>query len=165
MIARPGERTGRLAVSAVILAVLGFQAVATVGLTPGPIEKSPFLWPFLDYPMYTQPHYEGDAVPRYSVIGVTDDGREVEITPESLGTDFWIYRNAFLFSFKYRSKRHELESGVQLFERRHGVSLLEVKLDNWPIVVTREGTTDGDTVRVGTAGRTGPGEPWHWDVP
>lgn len=165
MIPRLGERTGRLAVSAVILAVLGFQAIAAVGLTPGPIEKSPFLWPFLDYPMYTQPHYEGDAVPRYSVIGVTDDGREVEITPESLGTDFWIFRNAFLFSFRYRGERHELESGVQLYERRHGVSLREVRLENRPLVVTREGTADGEAVRTGTARRTGPGDPWRWDVP
>lgn len=160
-----GERVGRLAVSAVIFAVLGVQAIAAFGLTPGPVERSPFLWPFLDYPMYTQPHYEGDAVPRYRVVGVTEDGREVEITPESLGTDFWIYRNAFLFSFRFRGERHELESGVQLYELRHGVSLLEVRLENRPLVVTREGTMDGEVVRVGTARRASPSEPWRWEVP
>lgn len=159
------SRIGRLAVSWVILVVLAFQGIAAAGLTPGPVEKSPFLWPFLDYPMYTRPHYEGEGIPRYRVIGVTDEDREVEITPETLGTDYWIYRNAFLFSFRYRGERDELEPGVQLYEDRHGVSLVEVRLENRPLVLTREGTVDGALELEGTARRAGAGEPWRWEVP
>lgn len=155
----------RLAVSTVIVVVLAFQGIAALGLTPGPVEESPFLWPFLDYPMYTQPYYEGEAIPRYRVVGVTAGGREVEITRESLETDFWIYRNVFLLPLLYRPQRDELEAGVQLYERRHGVSLVEVRLENRPLVLTREGTEDGEIEFVNTARRTAAGEPWRWEVP
>jgi hypothetical protein len=149
----------------VILVVLALQGIAAAGLTPGPVEESPFLWPFLDYPMYTQPHYEGDGVPRYRVTGITGDGREVEITPETLGTDYWIYQDAFLYSFMYRPQRDELEPGVRMYEGRHGVSLVEVRLENRPLVVTREGTVDGAPELEGTARRTRPDGPWAWEVP
>jgi len=156
---------GRILASGVIVLVLFLQAIAALGLTPGPIEKTPFLWPFLDYPMYSTPHYEGDAIPRYRVVGTTADGREMQIDPETLGADFWIFRNAFLFPFRFRADRGELEPGVELFERRHGVTLVEVRLEDRPIVLSRSGSSQGPVELVGTARRAPDGDSWEWEVP
>jgi hypothetical protein len=155
----------RWVVSGVVVAVLAVQAIAAFGLTPGPVEKSPFLWPFLDYPMYSTPHYEGDGIPRYRVLAVTADGEELEVTPAALGSDFWIYRNAFLFSFFYPGMRDELEPGVELLERRHGVTVLEVRLENRPLLLTREGTTEGPLALEGVARRDAADQPWQWEAP
>lgn len=152
-------------VSLVVVVVLGTQAVAALGLTPGPVEKSPFLWPFLDYPMYSTAHYEGEGIPRYRVVGTTADGREMEIDRETLGTDFWIFRNAFLFSFRYPGMRDELPPGVELFETRHGVRLIAVRLENRPLVLTRDGAVNGELRIEGTARRDDAGDTWQWEVP
>jgi len=158
-------RAARWLVTGVVLAVLAVQGIAAFGLTPGPVEKAPFLWPFLDYPMYSTPHYEGDGIPRYEVSAVTADGREMEITPETLGSDFWIFRNAFLFSFFYPGMRDELEPGVELLEQQHDVTILEVRLENRPLLLTREGASEGPLALEGVAHRAAPDEPWQWEVP
>jgi len=148
----------------VILVVLAVQAIAALALTPGPVEKPPFLWPFLNYPMYSAPHYEGEGIPRFEVVATTSDGREIEVTKENLGTDFWIFRNAFLLPFEQQGMRDELEPGVGLFERRHGVSVVEVRLEDRPLVLTRDGTEDGPSEVRGVARRTSPDGPWEWEV-
>jgi hypothetical protein len=157
-------RLGRGLISAVILVVLGVQAIAALALTPGPIEKPPFLWPFLNYPMYSAPHYEGEGIPRFRVMVMTADGREIEVTKENLGTDFWIFRNAFLQPFENEGMRDELEPGVELFERRHGVTVVEVRLEDRPLLLTREGTADGPTEVRGVARRESPGGSWEWEM-
>lgn len=158
-----GDRIARLVISLVILAVLGLQGITAVGLTPGPIEKSPFLWPFLDYPMYSLPYFEGDAIPRHRTVGITEDGRELEINPETLGTDFWIYRDAFVFPLIHRSMRRDLGPGVELFESRHGVRLVEIRLEDRPLVLTPEGTVEGGVEVLGVARRLEASEPRRWD--
>ena len=65
---------GARAASGVIVLVLGLQALTAFGLTPGPIEHSPYLWPFLEYPMYSKAHFVGEEVPRYQVVAVTGAG-------------------------------------------------------------------------------------------
>lgn len=158
------ERIGRALVGVVIVAVLSVQVIAAFGLRPGPVGKAPFLWPFLSYPMYDQPHYEGDGIPQYRVIAMTADGHSVEIDAQSLGTSYWIFRNAFLFPFVYRGRRRGLEPGVALFERRHGVTLVQVRLENRPILLRRNGSVVGSTEVVGVARRTSTSAPWEWSV-
>lgn len=159
------ERNARFLVSVVVIGVLGVQAIAALALTPGPVEKPPFLWPFLNYPMYSAPHYEGEGVPRFQVLATTSDGRTVEVTKENLGTDFWIFRNAFLLPFDDPGMRDELPSGVEQFENRHDVTLIEVHLENRPLLVTREGTEDGPLEIRGVARRASPDGPWEWETP
>lgn len=160
-----GDSLYRLFVSVVIVAVLVFQAVASIRLTVGPLERSPYLWPFIDYPMYSQPRYEGDELPRHRVFGVIEGGERIRITPEILDADYWIYRDAFVFPFLHTPLRADLAPGVELFESRRGVRLIEVQLEDHPFIVTREGWVEGSPTRVGTARREGPGEPWSWEVP
>lgn len=155
----------RLFASTVIVAVLVLQAVASIRLTVGPLERSPYLWPFIDYPMYSQPRYEGDELPRHRVFGITEAGERIRITPEALDTDYWIFRDAFVFPFLHTPLRDDLAPGVELFESRRGVRLIEVQLEDHPLVLTREGWIEGWPTRVGAARREGPGEPWSWEVP
>lgn len=160
-----GESFYRLFVSMVIVTVLGFQAVASIRLTVGPLERSPYLWPFIDYPMYSQPRYAGDELPRHSAFGITEHGERVRITPEILDTDYWIYRDAFVFPFVHTPLRDDLAPGVELFESRRGVGLVEVTLEDHPLILTREGWIEGEPTTVGVARRQGPGEPWVWEAP
>ena len=43
---------------------------------------SPCFWPFLDYPMFSDPHYEGETVLRSFVVLTHEDGCEQHLLPE-----------------------------------------------------------------------------------
>lgn len=157
-------RGARFLVSMVVIGVLAVQAIAALALTPGPVEKPPFLWPFLNYPMYSAPHYEGEGIPRFEVVATTSDGRDIEVTQQSLGTDFWIFRNAFLLPFEDAGMRDELPPGVELLERRLDATVVEVRLEDRPLLLTRHGTEDGPPEVRGVARRASPDGPWEWEV-
>jgi hypothetical protein len=73
-------------ISFFIVLVLGAQLLAIVA-RPGK-----WTWPFTDYPMYATSRYEGERVnARRFVFGITDDGREVAITPKELGVNVFLY--------------------------------------------------------------------------
>ena len=82
----PPPRTRTRLVSFVIVSVLGLQAIAALALTPGPIEEPPFMWPCLNYPMYSVPRYEATGIQRLHVVATTSEGRELEVTHDQLGT-------------------------------------------------------------------------------
>lgn len=86
----------KILVSTVIVAVIGFQTLASFQLTPGPVGESPFLWPFLDYPMYSIPHYPGDTIRRPQVYGVLGDSAEVRIEPSDLQLQFWLLQRGLI---------------------------------------------------------------------
>jgi hypothetical protein len=72
--------------SCVIVAVLGLQLLAIIS-RPGE-----WTWPFIDYPMYSGSHQEGERIPSfYTVTATTKDGRVLQITPEDLGVNFWVF--------------------------------------------------------------------------
>lgn len=136
--------------SAVIVTVIGFQTIAAFGLRPGPIDQDPFLWPFLGYPMYSRVHHEGEAIPRLSVFAVRPDSSEVEVTPELLGTDFWIVAEGLAPAIT-DSDQEVLRGFADLFRERTGSRLIGYRLENRPVILTREGTTLGEPVTVGMA--------------
>jgi hypothetical protein len=71
----------------VIVLVLGLQSAAVV------LMAGPSGWPFTDYPMYSRSHHEGERVSgaRYFVYATASDGREVDILPEHLGVNIWLF--------------------------------------------------------------------------
>lgn len=73
-------------ISLVIVAVLGLQLFADIA------RSGKWTWPFIDYPMYSHSRHDGDrVVARHFVFGTTADGKEVAITPASLGVVIWVY--------------------------------------------------------------------------
>lgn len=85
-----------IAASGVILTILFFQAVAVFDLRFGPIGRAPYLYPFLDYPMYSRVHQEGEAITQYRVYAVLADSSEALVRPSDLGLSFWLYHNGLI---------------------------------------------------------------------
>lgn len=141
--AAPGERhrttaLGKVLVSLFISAFLGFQALAVSGFQPGPVEAAPFLWPFLDYPMYSGAHFEGDEIDRALVLGVRADSTRLPIEPADLGLGLFPYRRGPVRALR----RGNLEAARlyrDIYAERHGVDLIGFELKYRPIVVTRSG--------------------------
>jgi hypothetical protein len=142
-------RLQTIAVSVVILVTLTLQVLAAFTITPGPIERSPFSWPFLDYPMYSQPRYRGEPIERRVVVGIRPDSSEVVVTPADLGVTFWQIRDGL---------DPAIEGGVsaradvyrQIYESRHGRPLIGFRLEDRPIFITDDGLSEGSATVLGT---------------
>lgn len=128
-------------VSLFIVGVLGAQTIASFGLQHGPIADDPWLWPFLGYPMYRIPHYEGDRLSRYRMFGILADSSEVAVTPSNLGTSFWTFRR-FAFALQNRDQQ-EIEVLADLYEQRHGRRPMAFRLEDHPLVLRHSGVTEG----------------------
>lgn len=129
------SRGERLA-SAVIVVVIGLQFLASFQITPGPVEGSPFLWPFLDFPMYSTPRESGDTIPRLELHGVLADSSEVEIRPSDLEMSFWVFRRGVLFKLADTARVEEI---ARKYEQLHGTRLLGFRLYERPFVLTESG--------------------------
>ena len=131
--------------SFVILIFLVFQTVASFNLIGRTVHKyygSPFLFPFLDYPMYDAPHYEGDTLKQYFVFGTLEDLTEVPIVPEDLGLHFWLFRRGFVFAL-LKDDYDEIKNYAALYEKRHNKRLIGLRLENHPLVLSRDGVDPG----------------------
>ena len=58
------------------------------GLMAYKVFTPPSSWPFLDYPMYKIPYFEGSEIPLYRVVGILPDSTEVTIRRNDLGFTF-----------------------------------------------------------------------------
>lgn len=73
-------------ISVIIVLVLGLQTFAIVA------RSGKWTWPFTDYPMYAQSHQEGERISaKHFVFARTADGQEIEITPENLGVNRFVF--------------------------------------------------------------------------
>ena len=131
-----------IASSLVILITLFFQGIAAFGIRFGPIEKQPFLWPFLDYPMYGSANFEGQAIRFELLVGIQPDSSEVVIQPEDLGMPFFLFRRQVLTAIR-REDRIELLQYRALYESRHQRQLIGFRLEDRPLILTREGLVSG----------------------
>jgi hypothetical protein len=76
----------RTLVSGVIVLVLGLQVISMITWS------GRYTWPFTDYPMYARSRHEGDrVVGRHFLYAVLEDGREVEVTPDDLGGNVFVF--------------------------------------------------------------------------
>ena len=77
----------RTLVSGVIVLVLGLQVISIITWS------GRYTWPFTDYPMYARSQQEGDrVVGRHILYAVLEDGREIEITPDDLGGNVFVFQ-------------------------------------------------------------------------
>ncbi len=128
----------KLLASAVIVGVLALQGIAVLRLTPGPVEKPPFLWPFVDYPMYDRTHYEGDTIPRQRLHGVLADSTEVRIEPSDIGFDLWWLRRG-LVSSMVGEDTSDVLGYARRYAERTGRSLAAFRLYHHPLVLREAG--------------------------
>ena len=107
----------------------------------------PLLWPFLDYPMYSIPHHDGDALDRYFVFGTLEDSAEVPIFPEDLGLHFWQFYGQSQQRSVVAALLHEnsslIKTYVELYQSRHNKRLLGLRLENHPLILSREAVNPG----------------------
>jgi len=135
-------QVGIVASSIVILTTLFLQGIAAFGIQFGPIEKQPFLWPFLNYPMYGSARLEGDEINFETLIGILPDSTEVLIEPDDFSMPFFLFRKQVLAAIR-REDRVELQQHRAFYESRHDRQLIGFRLENRPLMVTREGLVEG----------------------
>ena len=129
---RVGHRVTLAITSLVILIFLGLQTIALLGLYRGR------LWPFVDYPMYRHPHYEGDSIDRYFLFGISEDNTEMPISAEDLGLNFWKFLWGFVPAV-VEDRREQIEVYIDFYRTRHNKVLLGLRLENHPLVLSRNG--------------------------
>ena len=133
----------KLGLSVFVTGLLAFQLIASLGLT-----HRYRYWPFLSYPMYNNPHREGETVADYLLVGVHADGRETPITAKDLGYDFWRYLRGPVRA-ALRDEAHALLSYVQAYDQRTGGDLVAIRLENRPVMLV-----NGRVERAATTSKT-----------
>ena len=94
-------------------------------------------WPFLDYPMYSIPHYEGERISHIVVIGLRDELGEVPIKPEDLGIDRWHFR--FYIEALLGDDLTIIREFVQRYEMRQGTHLSGVRVEDRGPLLSKNG--------------------------
>lgn len=126
------------AVSLFIAGCLGLQVLALLNRPIGPLGPPPYLWPFIDYPMYSWPRAEGDTLDRAFVAGILPDTSEVRIEPEDLGLLFFLYQGGPVAAL-LEADRHRAEFYRDLYVERKKVDLIGLRLKHRPVIVSRNG--------------------------
>jgi hypothetical protein len=89
-------------------------------------------WPIVDYPMYSDPHFHGDEIPRMAVVGICDNAEEIDIRPEEIGGGYWhfqVFAKAVM-----RGDEAVIRDMVQTYETRHNVHLEALRVENRPLL-------------------------------
>lgn len=148
---KPYKSLAKIPLSLMILGVISLQfSVAFFGFCPKSsssfslkslcptLPNDPAFYPFLDYPMYAGVRYEGVKVNQYFLFGVLEDGTEVPLTHQELR----ISRYNFLRKIipKIQEKNLSIiEDYVKIYEKNSQTNLVELRLENHPLVIDREG--------------------------
>lgn len=153
--ARRPTTVWKATLSAVIVVTLGLQTLAAFKWAPGPIEPPPFLFPFLNYGMYSRVHAPGTPIRRIHVVALTPDG-ERTLTPDDVGLNFWTYQWGFVDAIRYE-QRDRLTLYAEAVERRTGLRPTGFRVEDRPALLTRDGIADGATkvLYTVTLGRNG----------
>lgn len=132
-----------LFLSLFILGILALQAGVTFWFVCPPY-CPPALWPFVDYPMYSEPRYEGSEFEQHFVFGILEDSTEVPLRPEDLNLHFWLFRRGLVFAM-LRNDTTQIQAYVDLYQKLHHKRLVGLRLENHPLILSREGMTPGPT--------------------
>jgi hypothetical protein len=109
----------------------------------------PNWYPFFDYPMYSKIHKAGDRIKRYEVFALLEDGTEVPLSHEDLGTTYWIFKKRFVSQIRKKARK-KLSAFISIYEERNGVVVIALRLDNAPVVVDADGYHEAPRKRVTT---------------
>jgi hypothetical protein len=117
-------------VSALIALIWAVQFMVSVPLsliTRG-IKQS---WPIVDYPMYSDPHFAGEEIPRLAVVGIGHNAKEIDILPEDIGGGYWHFQ---IFAKAVRdANKKVIQDVVQTYETRHKVRLVALRVEDRPL--------------------------------
>lgn len=125
----------RLAISGLIILLLGLQCTAVALHT----DKS---FPFQHYPMYAEAHGEGEHVEvALTVYGRIADGAERRISQEDMNMPFFVFRRTFVQAILDGDLKR-VGRLLAPYERLIGARLISVRIENYPVIVTRTGPRD-----------------------
>jgi hypothetical protein len=129
-----GRKSAPIA-SAAILAVLVPQFVVSILGFPirQGLHKS---WPFIDYPMYSHPHYEGEKISRPVVIAVREDMKEMEIGPDDLGIQYWFFVR-FVLALQ-RNNDTVIREYARVYEEKQGTKLAGFRVEDRGLLLSRD---------------------------
>lgn len=129
-------------VSVAIVMVLSLQVVAVV-------RRHAMGWPFIDYPMYSSSHREGERVDAlYSTYATLADGSEVLLAPDDVGLrDFWLFR-LWVEQPLLGGRRDELRFLVDAYRAARGGTIVALRIEDYPVIVTRSGAQPAPPPRV-----------------
>jgi hypothetical protein len=137
------------AISFVIIAILALQAIALFK----PIRRA--AWPFVNYPMYATPHYEGDNL-SVEVLVFADfaDGTSAEIRPGDVGLNWFkfFYQARCIAGLHGSCSQPELYARqlAELYEERTNKRIVRMTAKSYPAVLTRNGMQPAESVVLGT---------------
>lgn len=125
-------------ISIVILGFLFLQAGETFRVFC-PWKCAPSFWPFMDYPMYDQSHYAGEKIDQVHVIGLLDDSTEVEINYRDFGLNS-LFKMELVVRALVEHDLEQLAVYIKTYDDTHPGRLAGLRLENSPLVLTKEGT-------------------------
>jgi hypothetical protein len=138
--------------SMAIVVVLALQSLAVV-------RRHHMGWPFIDYPMYSASHQEGERVRALRYVYATlDDGGEVLLAPEDVGlVHFWLFR-LWVEAPLLGQERAELEFVRDAYRQQRGGEIVALRIEDHPVIVTRDGAEAAPPPRVLATVRFAPPE-------
>lgn len=142
---------GTFLISIVIFVILGVQTLAVVFRS-----GNGKYWPFIDYPMYSWSHREGDRIdvlpPLFAIFA---DRSEKQIFPHDLNLTIFQFEGLLVSAILCTAQKDkkELQSGqcvpqkaeerlkalLNPYEQRHGKHIISLRLEDYPYILTKEG--------------------------
>jgi hypothetical protein len=164
-------RSNRLAApltSGVILTFLTLQGAATFRIVCPPeaqfpslssfrILCAPALYPFLDYPLYAPPHYEGETIGWTLVFAQTEEMTERPVTARDLGVSAYRFEKAFLRAIE--GDHAAVHEYINLYQRKYGGNLVGFRVVRQPLILSREGIKRGPRDVLGSFRTEAPEKP------
>lgn len=89
-------------------------------------------WPIVDYPMYSDPHFVGDEIPRMAVVGIRDNAEEIDIRPEDIGGGYWYFQ--VFAKAVMRGDKDIIRDMARAYEARHNIRLAAFRVENRPLL-------------------------------
>ena len=120
-----------LAISAILIVQTGVILSPLIG-----VETGGWYWPFLDYPMYSKTHFEGEAVKvRDQIAVILSDGTEHDVELDDVDLNFWFFQVLAI-----RLVSNDPRGANQLVERHpRGDEIREIVVYQYPVSVTKDG--------------------------
>lgn len=113
-----------------------FQAGVVFG--PEPENGEAHFWPFMNYPMYSAAHQEGDQLDRFFLFATVTDYGDITIKPSDFGLNYYTFMRDAIPVFR-DDNRDKIHFFMKLYESRQGRKLISVRLENHSWVITRSG--------------------------
>ena len=92
------------------------------------------IWPFTDYPMYSDAHFDGDIVHRRKLFAVLEDNSQVRVSAQDFGLSQWMYQWGPLAAVRQQDIEWA-HTFASFLERARGWRVKGFRLIDEPIVL------------------------------